>query len=82
MDGFNSLDALYKRLLPALKSKKKELIRIGITSINEKNIWDYLSTIKWVKSINLTLADMVNDIMTLDEKDLAKYMIEKVEANR
>lgn len=82
MDGFNSLDALYKRLLPALKSKKKEFVRLGITSISEKDIWNYLSTTRWIKSVNLTLADMVNDIMIINENDLAKYITEKVEVGK
>ena len=79
MDGFNSVEALYKRLTPALKSKKKELMSLGIVSISEMDIWFYLRDTKWIKSTNLTLADMVNDIMLIQEDDLAKYKLKKVE---
>ncbi len=81
MDGFNSIEELYKRLTPALKSKKKELTNYGMASICEKDIWSYLSTIKWIKATNLTLADMVNDIMTVTIDELSKYIIEKEQHN-
>ncbi len=82
MDGFNNIEALYKRLTPALKSKKKELNRLGYTSISEFDIWSCLKDTKWIKSINLTLADMVNDIMTITEEELAKYKTEKVKTQK
>ena len=79
MDGFNSVEALYKRLTPALRSKKKELIKSGVLSINEMDIWCCLRDTKWTKSTNLTLADMVNDIMLIEDEELAKYKLKKVE---
>ena len=77
MDGFSSVEALYKRLTPALKSKKKEFLRLGITSVSEMDIWSCLKDTRWIRSVNLTLADMVNDIMTLTEEDIAKYKMKR-----
>ena len=39
---FTSMNDLYKRLLPALKSKKKELTKAGFPYIKEEDIWEYL----------------------------------------
>ena len=74
MDGFKSLNELYTRLKPALRSKCKDLKRIGIDYIQEVDIWNYLRINNWTKRTNLTLADMVNDIMCADNTELIKYV--------
>lgn len=60
--NFNSLNELKMRLLPALRNKKEELEKLGY-KINEDDIWDDLALLKWSKSSNLKLNDMVNDIL-------------------
>lgn len=60
--NFNSLDELYNKVLPALTIKVNENNNI----ITEKEIWDYLSKEKWCKSVDLSLAEMINDILKLD----------------
>lgn len=60
--NFNSLNELKTRLLPALRNKKEELEKLGY-KINEDDIWDDLALLKWSKSSNLKLNDMVNDIL-------------------
>ena len=62
---FESINELYNRVLPALKSKKKELYRNGIKYISEKDIWLVISKNKWQKQRDLTLADIVDDICYL-----------------
>ncbi|NLA33464.1 MAG: hypothetical protein GX861_01170 [Tenericutes bacterium] len=74
---FNSVEELYKRLFPALKSKVRELHRYKIDYIIEEDIWNYIKEIKWSKSKGLTLADMVSDILNLDYKALDNYIKNK-----
>ena len=61
--SFDSAESLYKRLLPALKSKRKILSKSGYSYIKEKDIWDALRNQKWNKTIGLELCDMVDDIL-------------------
>lgn len=67
---FESINELYNRVLPALKSKKKELYRNGIKYISEKDIWLVISKNKWQKQRDLTLADIVDDILNTDNSKL------------
>jgi hypothetical protein len=76
-EKFNSITDLYRRVLPALKSKRRELVSKKIGFITEKDIWDYLRDIEWNKSANLTLFDIVNDILCVDEKKLLEYITNK-----
>ena len=59
---FENLNDLYNIMLPALSFKKREIKRQGI-EITEKDIFNDLK-IKWSKSNNLTLSDIVEDIMS------------------
>ena len=52
---FTNLKELYDRLIPALKSKKDELIRLGCNYIEEIDIWNYLKEKRWKNSYNLLL---------------------------
>ena len=63
---FNSLNELYLRIYPSLKSKVEELKLLGIHSITEKDIWNYFSSKKWRTNESLSLHDIVDDILTLD----------------
>ncbi len=58
---FKTIDELYNRLLPALKIKVTETKKL-----TEKDIWDYLTKTIWINSNDLTLAEMVNDILKCD----------------
>lgn len=73
---FSSLDELYKRIYPALKTKKNELKRCGYEYIKEKDIWTYLSTTKWKTSKGLMLSNMVSDILNADNEKIDKYLKE------
>lgn len=74
---FKSLEELYKKLLPAFKVKINDLRRNNITTINNEDIWNYLKETTWTKKENLTLGEMVNDIITLSEIDITNYIISK-----
>ena len=67
---FESINELYNRVLPALKSKKKELKKNNIKYISEKDIWLVISKFKWQKQKDLTLADIVDDILNTDNSKL------------
>ena len=71
----NSLD-LYKRLLPAINSKINELSKYEIFYVKREDIWNYLKHEKW-KDDNISLAEMVDDILNTDNEKLVKYVKEK-----
>lgn len=75
--SFNTQEELYIRVRPALNAKLQELRRLNYKNIKEKDIWEYLSDMKWKKSKNLMLSDIVSDIIHLDNRRLAKYLTEK-----
>lgn len=74
MDGFSSVEELYNRVKPALKSKLKDLTRIGINYVQEVDIFNYLKSSIWAKRRNLTLGEIVNDIMTVENSELESYV--------
>lgn len=76
VDGiiFTSEQDLYKRVRPALVAKKKELQRLGFSYIREQDIWNYLRAVKWIKSKDLMLADVVSDILHLDNNRIDQYV--------
>lgn len=59
---FNSLVELEKRVMPALKKRANDLKHIGY-NISTEEIWHDLSLNKWTKSTDLSLNEIVNDIL-------------------
>lgn len=75
---FKDINDLYNRLKPALRSKVKELkIRHNLI-IKEEDIFKYLADNKWSKSEDLTLYDMVEDILYLDNDKLIDYVANNI----
>lgn len=70
----NSLQDLYRLLLPALKSKKREMNDLKYLYITEKDIWNYIKENIWSKTTNLTLSDMVSDILNTDNDKIGAYV--------
>lgn len=65
MEYKNQLE-LYQKLVPVFKVKER-LINISQNNdVTINDIWHYLAINKWRNSINLTLADIVNDIINID----------------
>lgn len=64
---FKNIFELQKRLMPALSKRKRDLNKRGI-DINEDDIWNDLKLNKWLKSHNLSLNGMVNDILKYEPK--------------
>ncbi len=65
---FNNIKELYERVIPCLELKVKLLKKQNI-NVTKEDIWNSLSN-KWKNSNNLTLFDIVNDIMILDGNNL------------
>ena len=72
---FSSQEELYKRVLPALRSKKKLLSKDGFKSIELSEIWDYMRNVKWSSSFGLELCDMVDDILNVSNVDISEYCL-------
>lgn len=75
---FNSLEELYRRIKPALHTKKEEMKRNGYPYIKEEDIWNYLTEIKWVHSKNLSLYQMVSDVLNVEDSLIDRYLREKL----
>ena len=63
---FESLEDLYKRIKPALTTKKEE------------DMWNYLKEVKWRSSKDLSLYDMTNDILNTDDVIIDSYLRKKL----
>ena len=86
---FSSLEDLYNRLKPALRSKVKELRQLDKIYIKDKTErfhfdpplmsgFEYLSNTRWESSTNLTLDQMVDDILYLDNDKIDEYVQNKI----
>ena len=63
---FKDSKELYKRVVPALRTKRRLLLKKGI-SVSEIDIFEYLAKEKWSKGSNVTLSDVVSDILNVEE---------------
>ena len=75
---FNTASELYDRIKPALTTKVEEMRRNGYLYIKEEDIWNYLKEVKWVKSTNLELYQMVSDVLNTDNIVIDSYLKEKL----
>ncbi|MEG2322159.1 MAG: post-transcriptional regulator [Bacilli bacterium] len=75
---FDSLEQLYERLKPALNAKQQEMIRQGYKYIKQTDIWNYLKEVKWQKDSNLSLYEMVNDVLNTDNIIIDAYLKDKL----
>ena len=65
MEYSNQLE-LYKSLIPAFKVKERLIRASGVNDVTTNDIWRYLATYRWQHSTNLTISDIVNDIIIID----------------
>ena len=75
--GINSKIELYKRLMPALNCKIRELERLNVRYVKKEDIWNYLLKEKWENITGLDLSTMVDDILNLDNQDLITFLSKK-----
>lgn len=78
MREYKSQKELYLNLIPALNVKIKSLKRNNYKDISKEDIWNYLKDSKWRYGVDLTLADMVNDIIRTDNEEIKNYKVEKL----
>ena len=71
---FTNIEELYHRVLPALSTKKRELHAHHYSYITEEDIWNYLKDQKWPNKNNLTLYDIVDDILHTDNDLIDEYV--------
>lgn len=72
---YRSQKELYLKLVPALNVKLKLLKREHYKNIEGEDIWNYLRESKWKFSVDLTLGDMVNDILKVDNNEIVNYKV-------
>ena len=77
MYEYRSQKELYEGLIPAINVKMKMLKRGNYSFIDKEDIWNYLKENKWKVSVDLTLADMVHDIIHVDHSELARFVENK-----
>lgn len=66
---------LYRKVKPALYSKMIELKKLGIDYIKENDIWNYLTKTIWSRSNNLSLSEVVSDILNLNTDEIKNYVL-------
>lgn len=71
---FENSKELFNRLKPALLSKQTELKNKGYSYIHLIDIWDYLVDRKWKQANNLSLYEMVSDILNSDNELIDDYV--------
>ncbi len=81
MREYHSQEELYEGLIPAMKVKLSRLRENNYYNIKCEDIWSYLRDTKWKDSFDLTLGEMVNDIIHVDNEKIANYVINKMEGN-
>ena len=75
---FGSLQELFIRVKPALRSKVKELKGVGYNFITETDVFNYLKDNKWCKKSNLTLSELVDDILSTPNEEILKDVSDKI----
>lgn len=80
-ERFESINDLYKRVLPALRAKVSELKRENIINVDTLDIWNYCIENIWKNKSNIRIYDLVSDILNVDglkieiyaKKDISNY---------
>ena len=57
-------------LLPAFEVKKRLLSMDSSNDVSNMDIWNYLAKNKWSFCYNLTISEMVNDIIDFDANNI------------
>lgn len=78
IEEFKTAEDLYKRVQPALLTKKEEMKRNGYPYIKEEDIWNYLKEKKWIDATGLSLYQMVDDILNSEALYIDEYLKSKL----
>ena len=71
---YNNMQELYNALIPAFNVKLRLFKNSEYENIQKKDIWEYLKNNKWIQSIDLTISEMVSDIINVDGYKVKKYI--------
>ena len=82
MDYYNSVEELYQGLEPALNVKLRLLRKSKYDYITKEDIWNCLKETKWKVAVDLTLGEMVNDIIHIDNKEIDIYIKENLKKTK
>jgi len=69
---YTSQKDLYLALIPAFNVKHR-LMQFNNSKITNKQIWNYLTNNKWKNSHDLTISEIVNDIINVDVEKINDY---------
>jgi hypothetical protein len=75
---FNSLEELFNHIKPALKTKQSEMKRVGYDYIKIEDIWNYFKEVKWMKATDLSISEMVSDILNTSNEQIDLYLKQKL----
>jgi len=75
---FSSLEELYNHIKPALKAKQCEMKRNGYDYIKIEDIWNYFKEVKWKKASDLSISEMVSDILNTSDMQIDLYLKQKL----
>lgn len=79
---YNSQEELFNSLKGAFNVKLR-MIKGEYDYINSVDIWNYLKINKWCKDKNLSLSEMVNDIIDVDIEKVDVFLKKHIkEENR
>lgn len=74
MQEYSSMQELYNILIPAFNVKLRQLKNSKYNSIKRQDIWEYLKNNKWMLSVDLSISEMVSDIINVDGYKIKKYI--------
>ena len=75
---FSSVLDLKAHIKPALDSKVRELQRKNINYVSQYDIFEYLRNMVWPLKSNLTLYNIVDDILNTDNEIFSNYVVSKM----
>lgn len=75
MQEYKSLRELYEALVPALNVKIR-MFKNTFSYIRKEDIWNYLKDNIWINSVNLSISQMVSDIINVDGIKIENYLKE------
>ena len=77
MDEYKSMRELFNSLKPAFDVK----LRLINKDITRTDIWNYLKINKWCKDVNLSISEMVDDIMMVDIYKVDRFLKDHLKKN-
>lgn len=79
MQEYRSVKELYEALIPALNVKLRMFKNNRYEYLKKEDIWNYLRDTIWINSIDLTISQMVSDIINVDGINIDSYLKKKNE---